>query len=528
MKKIIILLSILITPFILNAQGTRTSYDTIKVTYLKPLKPTLSKIHFTDTIVLKDGTKQVTALTNILKSNWNSAYSLSHNHSNYSALGSIVSNGDGSRYLANDGTYKVVESSGSSTWPTDSSRYSSKTYALTPFDTTTNALSRKIATKKNLVDGLLNISGGSSYSIITMPGDKRLIFSSSNTRIRPYTLDANTSISIDTTGSFSGAKNYLELICPSDEYTLGFQNPFIKYNGISDSLIPVSGRKYYYLCEKGWSDIFYYKLEFYKQFLTALSTPVATVTALDTSSLKVKCARITNNNGYKWLVSSDGINFSTLANTAINVDSTTITGLRQASSKYVKVKAIGNYSSYSDSPYSLVASGQTLFENIYIQWANSVNMTVDNNGNANGNSTTTQNNCGASTPNYLTTNQNGFIFGTAHRISTSASPCMIGFGKNGTPPIASAYYNMPYALTAQPNSVYKIWEGGTIPYTSSVSCLEGDIVKITRETGNTIKYYVNNVLIYTSLTAYTGVLYGWVGIPVNNAFSFLNCQFKLQ
>jgi hypothetical protein len=110
MKKLLYVL--LLIPYITFGQ-TPIKGDTVFTRYIKALpKSGISdgKVRITDTIVLKDGTKQVTALTNTLKSNYNTAYSLSHSHANYSALGNITASGDGSQYLANDGTYKTVSS----------------------------------------------------------------------------------------------------------------------------------------------------------------------------------------------------------------------------------------------------------------------------------------------------------------------------------------------------------------------------------------------------------------------------------
>jgi hypothetical protein len=86
MKKLLYFL--LLIPYLSFGQGTKTSYDTIKVTYLKPLRAT-AKIYITDTLVLKDGTKQTTAFTNALKSTLQSVDNLSHHHDNLALLSAI-------------------------------------------------------------------------------------------------------------------------------------------------------------------------------------------------------------------------------------------------------------------------------------------------------------------------------------------------------------------------------------------------------------------------------------------------------
>ena len=53
-------------------------------------------------------------LTNELKVQYDSAVLLSHTHTNKTLLDSLVSNGDGSKYLSDDGTYKTVISGGGS------------------------------------------------------------------------------------------------------------------------------------------------------------------------------------------------------------------------------------------------------------------------------------------------------------------------------------------------------------------------------------------------------------------------------
>lgn len=47
-------------------------------------------------------------LTNTLKTNYDTAYTNNHIHTNKTILDSIINSGDGSQYLSNDGTYKTV------------------------------------------------------------------------------------------------------------------------------------------------------------------------------------------------------------------------------------------------------------------------------------------------------------------------------------------------------------------------------------------------------------------------------------
>ena len=53
-------------------------------------------------------------LTNELKGQYDSAVLLSHSHTNKTLLDSLVSNGDGGKYLSDDGTYKTVIGGGGS------------------------------------------------------------------------------------------------------------------------------------------------------------------------------------------------------------------------------------------------------------------------------------------------------------------------------------------------------------------------------------------------------------------------------
>lgn len=212
MKKLLYIL-FLFTPYLAFSQGTRTSYDTIKVTYLKPLRAT-AKIYLSDTLVLKDGTKQVTALTNTLKSNWNTAYSLSHNHTNYSALNVITSSGDGTQYLANDGTYKTVSVGTSQT----ASQIRDSLQALTG----ANRLDVGAVKRIN--------------QIITMPGTFKIPFNSLNTTIVPYALTGNITFDIDTAKAFSGGKDIIQIYnATGNAYTAYW--PLTKFSPASGSTV---------------------------------------------------------------------------------------------------------------------------------------------------------------------------------------------------------------------------------------------------------------------------------------------------
>ena len=47
-------------------------------------------------------------LTNVLKEQYDSSFLLSHSHTDKTLLDSLVSNGDGTKYLSDDGTYQTV------------------------------------------------------------------------------------------------------------------------------------------------------------------------------------------------------------------------------------------------------------------------------------------------------------------------------------------------------------------------------------------------------------------------------------
>ena len=147
--------------------------DTLKVTYIKPLKPALAKIYLTDTVVFKNGQKQISAFTETLKSNYNTAYSASHTHTNYSALNNIISSGDGSQYLANDGTYKTVSSG--------------TTY-----------------TGKVMIDSISNRQN--------LPTSKKISFNKLNNQVYPYQMTGNTTLSVDTVNSISGASIVYQIL----------------------------------------------------------------------------------------------------------------------------------------------------------------------------------------------------------------------------------------------------------------------------------------------------------------------------
>jgi len=155
MRKLLIFLITLIS---VSAAGqTRFPVDTLIVKYIKS-KTVTKLIYISDTLVLKDGTKQTTAFTNTLKSNYNSAYNLMHTHSNSSALDSVKNNGDGTKYLANDGTYKTV-ASGGGTWGTITGTLSSQTDLQ-------NVLNEKISTEADPVVKAINgIVKGNGSSI---------------------------------------------------------------------------------------------------------------------------------------------------------------------------------------------------------------------------------------------------------------------------------------------------------------------------------------------------------------------------
>lgn len=48
-------------------------------------------------------------LTNTLKTGYDDAVTKAHKHTNSTAVGKVLDNGDGASYLANDGTYKVID-----------------------------------------------------------------------------------------------------------------------------------------------------------------------------------------------------------------------------------------------------------------------------------------------------------------------------------------------------------------------------------------------------------------------------------
>jgi hypothetical protein len=102
MKNILFFLLIVIPSLIFGQAPFKT--DTLKVTYIKSLKPALAKIYLTDTVVFKNGQKQISAFTEALKSNYNTAYNLSHAHLNKSVLDGIKAT-DTTRWASGGTTY---------------------------------------------------------------------------------------------------------------------------------------------------------------------------------------------------------------------------------------------------------------------------------------------------------------------------------------------------------------------------------------------------------------------------------------
>lgn len=126
MKKILLLL--LLIPAITFGQ---LKTDTLKVKVLQA--KSLGLITVLDTLKLKDGNKQISAFTETLKSNYNSAYNLSHAHNNLSLLQAIK---------ASDTTRWAQEGADSSVFKTNYQAQQD-----------TNKLHNQIVTKQNQLNG---------------------------------------------------------------------------------------------------------------------------------------------------------------------------------------------------------------------------------------------------------------------------------------------------------------------------------------------------------------------------------------
>lgn len=89
-----------------------------------------------------------------------------------------------------------------------------------------------------------------------------------------------------------------------------------------------------------------------------LLQPIVYATSVTVNSIGIAWSQSLFNIGYKIQVSTDGITFSDLATTAINVNSYSHTGLTTGQGYYYKVKALAD-STHVDSGYSLVVSFKT-------------------------------------------------------------------------------------------------------------------------------------------------------------------------
>ena len=84
----------------------------------------------------------------------------------------------------------------------------------------------------------------------------------------------------------------------------------------------------------------------------------------------------------------------------------------------------------------------------------------------------------------------------------------VGLGKDPFAHSTDERSSVEYAMTRRSNDgLIKIFESGTARFTTSSAAADGSVYKITMDSNGIVRYYVNNVLIYTSSVTASGDYY---------------------
>lgn len=79
-----------------------------------------------------------------------------------------------------------------------------------------------------------------------------------------------------------------------------------------------------------------------------------------------------------------------------------------------------------------------------------------------------------------------------------------------------AFGTIEYAVSCTPAGLIRVYEGGTLKYTHGSNARKGDWIRVQRDT-NTVTYWLNRTLLYTSLTAASGTYYADASLTTMSA-----------
>lgn len=140
-------------------------------------------------------------LTDSLKSNYDTAYTNNHTHNNKTILDSLISNGNGISYLANDGTYKIANSIVAIGTCSTAAATAEKAVTLPGFTLTKGATIQVIFSNANTANApTLNVNGLGAKSIASENGT---VTSSTN----PFYVPAGVTVEFTYNGTYWVYKN---------------------------------------------------------------------------------------------------------------------------------------------------------------------------------------------------------------------------------------------------------------------------------------------------------------------------------